>query len=121
MRYSELEKTVLVGQFKTGQAITIKLIELSNDNIVEISNNNCIESQHMPGIYLWSTDYIVDNSLVGYSNLLYEMTSVDDGRKYYGKFIYGGYVDKDVSVDLSEVLADTNEIKNTTHIINARI
>lgn len=118
MRYSEEEVTTLVGQFKPGKNVTIKLIELSNDSLVSISNNVCTESEHMPGMYLWKTTNINDTALVGYSNLLYEMKD-EDGKVFYGKFIFGGYVDDEM--DFTDSIADVEEIRQTVHIINARL
>lgn len=121
MRYSESEATVLVGTLKPGLTVKIKIIELSNDNLVELNTDACIESEHLPGVYLWSTTNINDNSLIGYSNLLYEMTSIEDNKKFYGKFIFGGYPDKSVDVDLTSVEEQNNEIIEKVDIINARI
>ena len=120
MRYGKDEQVILVGKFKPGSTVTIKLIELSNDNLVEVTNNICVESDHLPGVYLWSTSDISDDSLVGYSNILYLMSD-DTGKEFIGKFVYGGYIDDGVKVDLSEVLKDTKEIKENVDIVNARL
>jgi len=122
MRYSETEITTLVGQFSPGQTVTIKLIELSNDALVTVTSDVCVESLHIPGMYLWKTNNINDTSLIGYSNLLYEMTCLEDGSKFYGKFVFGGYVDDVVdAADLTGPITDVEEIRQTVHVINARI
>lgn len=120
MRYAKEEQAILVGKFKPGSIVTIKLIELSNDNLVEVTNNICVESEHLPGIFLWSTSDIADDSLVGYSNLLYLMSD-ETGKEFIGKFVYGGYTDNGIKVDLTEVLNDTKQIKENIDIVNARL
>lgn len=119
MRYSEEETTTLVGQFKPGQTVKIKLIELASDALVSVNNDICIESVHMPGMYLWKTTNITDSTLVGYTNLLYEMKCVEDGKLFYGKFVFGGYVDDENN--FTDSVADVEEIRQTVHIINARL
>lgn len=121
MRYSETEQTVLVGQFKPNQTVRIKIIELATDNLVDVDTDVCIESKHMSGMYLWKTSNIKPNAVSGYSNLLYEMKTVEDGKVFYGKFVFGGYPDDSVDVNLDEVVELATEINDTVDIINARI
>ena len=120
MRYTKNEDVILVGKFKPGSVVKITLIELSNDNLVEVNTDECVESEHIPGIFLWSTSDIKPDALVGYSNILYVMKD-DTGKEFMGKFAVGGYLEDGVKLDLSPVLKDTKELKENVDIINARI
>lgn len=112
MRYSTNEKANLVGIFnKTGLTVTIELLELSNDNLVELTTNACIESAHMPGIYLFSTENIKADSLVGYSNILYKMTDTSDTTNvYYGKIVFGGVLDDTTAIDITTITDSIDEL-----------
>lgn len=119
MRYASNEKTVLVGQLEPGKDVTIKIVNLAVDQEVTLTNNSCIESKHIPGMYLWNTSAITAGSITGYANLLYEMHQGDE--VYYGKFVYGGYVDENGNVDISGLITDLTEVLETLNIINARM
>lgn len=119
MRYSSSEKTVLVGQLTPGRVVSIKIINLLTDTLIDISNSTCVESEHIPGLYLWSTNDITPGGVTGFTNLLYEMKQGDE--VYYGKFVYGGYVDEDGNVDVSGIITDLTEVIETLNIINARM
>jgi hypothetical protein len=95
MRYSVDEENGLIGIFATGKTVTIKLLNIITDTLVDITTNVCHESTKIPGVYIWSTSNIINSKeyLDTYVNMLYEMRS-DDDKVYYGKFIYGGYVEK---------------------------
>jgi len=120
MRYSENEHTILVGQFKTGVTVSIKILDLSNDAENPTTNIECRESKVMPGIYLWSTARINVAEYDGYKGLLYEMTS-SEGEKYYGKFVYGGYVDDEVTFVQDGIVEIDPDILKILKIINARL
>ena len=121
MRYSTTEDTVLVAILRSGLTATIKIIDLINDNVISISSNACTESEHIPGIFRWNTNNIDDPALTdGFYNLFYEITS-SDSKKFYGKFLYGGYVDKDVVVDLSEITDQHAVMQEDLELIQARI
>jgi hypothetical protein len=120
MRYSEKEQTILVGQFKSGLNVNIKILDLANDAEIPVTNIKCRESVVMPGIYLWSTSRINIAGFDGFKNLLYEMTS-SEGTKYYGKFLYGGYVDDEISVIMEENPESYKHIMKLLKIINGRI
>lgn len=121
MRYANDEQTVLVGMFNTNSNVKIKIVNLLNDSLVNISDNICVESRHIDGAFLWTTNNIADSALSnGYYNLLYEMYDEED-NKFHGKFIYGGYVNKPVDIDMSALESDITEIKQLGEIINARI
>lgn len=113
MRYSNTEETILVGIFEPGTTVNIKIIDLATDNIIKLNSDVCTPSDHIPGIYRYSTTNIDKNTVPAYANLLFCMTDVD-GNVYYGKFVYGGYLDTPVSCDTSEIL-------ETVQIINARM
>jgi len=119
MRYSKDENTVLVGQLTPNVNVTIKIIDIARDTVIGLSNDKCTESRHIPGLYLWSTNNILPDEVNGYTNLIYEMKQGTE--VYYGKFIYGGYVDKDGNVDISGVITDLTEVIETLNIINARL
>jgi len=122
MRYSNDESTVLVGTFETGKTIKIKVLNIVTDTLVSIKNNNCVESNHIEGVYLWPTNNIENAALKsGYHNLIYCMYDDTSGKRFYGKFVYGGFVDKEVTFDTSGLEVDLTEIKEITELINARI
>lgn len=118
MRYSLTEDTVLVGTLFPNRTVKIKLIDLATDALITISNDNCYESNHLPGVYTWKTQYLNKDTLITPCTLLYEMTSVEDKRKCYGKIVIGGYLDKISDIDI--VVAKTTEINDTVDIIFAR-
>lgn len=119
MRYSTSEKTVLVGQLKPASNVTIKLINIATDTEIPLISNICTESKHIPGLYLWGTQYIESGGVTGYTNIIYEMKQ--DTEVYYGKFVTGGYVDDDGNIDISGVITDLTEVLETLNIINARL
>jgi len=120
MRYAYTEETVLVGQLQPGDTVTIKIIDLATDNLITTTTTNCIESQHIAGMFMFSTINIDKNTVSSYANLLYEMTS-STGEKAYGKFIYGGYLDNPITIDNSAATADHAFITDLLELINARI
>jgi len=120
MRYAYAEETVLVGQFQTGSTVTIKIIDLATDNLITTTTATCIESQHIAGMFLFSTTNINKATVPTYANLLYEMASTT-GEKAYGKFIYGGYLDNPVAIDNSAATADHALMTDLLEIINARM
>ncbi len=118
MRYSNDEQTVLVGIMKPGVDVTIKVMDLISGNLINITTDACPETQ-LEGVYRWPTSNIDDEALAdGFYNLFYEMVG-SDGKKFYGKFLYGGYVDKDVVVDLGEMDDDHKEIQETLDVLVA--
>jgi len=121
MRYSKTEITTLVGNFKPNSIVTIKLIDSNTDTLVNLTSSTCTESRHIPGVYLWKTDKISDSNLKNvFHNLVYEMSS-NDGKKFYGKFIYSGYVDKNVVVDFDDIKVNLNDLQDGIDLINGRI
>lgn len=113
MRYSNTEETVLVGIFEPDAVVTIKIIDLATDNIIGVTRDDCTPSEHVPGVFRFSTTNIDKNTVPEYANLLFCMTD-EELNVYHGKFIYGGYLDASYSCDTSEIL-------ETVHIINARL
>jgi len=121
MRYAIGENSTLVGQFEEGSTVHIKVLVLDTDTLLELDNDVCVESEHMPGMYIWKTSNISsNNNLIGYTNLLYEMTS-EAGKKYYGKIVYAGYVEKVQLTDLSPLIDADTSISELLYLINARI
>jgi len=121
MRYALGENSVLVGQFSPGDTVTIKLVVLDNDTLLTLTTNACVESQHIPGLFIWKTVNIATtNNLVGYTNILYEMVS-GTGKKYYGKIVYAGYVENYTPVNLQPLIDADTTITDIVNIINARI
>jgi len=119
MRYGITENSVLVGQLPTGGTVTIKLIDLATDNLITLTSNACVESLNIPGLYMWNTNSLAVDAIIGYSNVLYEMT--DGIEKYYGKIVIGGYVDSNGTVDLTGIITDLTEVLDLLNIVNARI
>ena len=120
MRYSDKEHAILVGQFSAGIDVTIKILDLDHDVEIPLINNICNESAIMSGVYLWNTKYIDSSKIDSYVNLLYEMKD-SSGNVYYGKFIFGGYVD--TKIDLTGITDKPTHdaILRLLNIINARI
>ena len=91
MRYSSSESTTLAGKFTPGSSVTIKVVNIDTDSLLTVTSNVCNESIHIPGLFLFSTNKI-NSSLQPFTNCAYEMT--DGTNIFYGKFVYGGYVDQ---------------------------
>jgi hypothetical protein len=89
MRYSNSESTCLLGNFPSGGSVTIKIIDLSTDNLETLTSDVCVESSNIAGLYKFDLDLNMTNS--GYKNFAYEM--FDGDNRFRGKFVYGGYVD----------------------------
>jgi len=115
MRYGSNENAVLVGIFgKKELDVRMKIITLEGDILVELVTDKCIESSHMEGVYLFNTENIKDDSIVGYTNMLAEMRDVNDlTTKRYAKFTFGGIVDDKTEVNL-ETIKELLEKLNTT-------
>jgi len=111
MRYINTEHTILAGFFDSGKDVTIKVIKLSSDSIVTTTTPICRESQHIAGVYLWNTSNMIID-ITTFTDFVYEMT--DGTKKFFGKFVLGGYTDK-VLTDVSEArvttLLESNKIK----------
>jgi len=107
MRYSASENTTLVGLFDPGLTVTIQILNLDTNTIVNVSDSSCTESA-IPGVYIWNTANITD--VLDNANLLYVMTT-NTGKTFYGKFTYGGVIDKiandaDMSRSYWEIMKD---------------
>jgi len=120
MRYSEKEETVLVGTFDPGLDVKIKILNLDTDSLITLKTDKCLESEHIPGVYMFSTINIDKNTVPKYANLLYEMYDGEIDRQY-GKFIYGGYMDEEIVVNVEADKEAHDEIKEQLDIINARL
>jgi len=117
MRYSLNENSVLVGQFEPGSTVNIEILLLETDTLLILDDDVCAESSFMPGVFTWNTSNLSDlNNINGYVNLLYKMTS-DQGDDYYGKFVFGGYVDL-IDDDVAEDVH--NKILEWLYIISSR-
>lgn len=120
MRYSGTEETILVGIFKPNSTVTIKILDIAHDDEIPLVTNVCYESDILPGVYMWSTLNIDASRIDEYNNLLYEMKD-NDGNVYYGKFIIGGYVDKEIDLSAIQDPAAHDAILRILKIINARL
>ena len=122
MRYSKDETAILVGMFPKDLSITIEVLDMENDNLLELKDNAVVESEVYTGVYFWNTDNIHNTTKALYNNLLYKMTPDDKAvPPYYGKFIYSGYIDKPVSVDLQPVLENQAELQDSIDIVQASL
>jgi hypothetical protein len=102
MRYSNTENTWLLGNFPSGGTVTIKIINLSTDNLETLVSNTCTESAEIDGLYKFDVDVNMTNS--GYKNFAYEM--FDGDNRFRGKFVYGGYVDNITDDDTQTIIDD---------------
>ena len=121
MGYSINEEVVLVGRLPPGSTVTISLLDLKTDNYIEITIDECIESEKAPGIFTWSTRFIQEDAISGYSKLYYNMEREDGIYNDDGLITIGGYVDKAIEADLSELGYKADEIQEILEIINSRI
>lgn len=112
MRYGSTETAILAGIFgETGLDVRIKIVELSNDSLVELKTDSCIESEHIDGMYLFSTANIMNDALLGYNNLVYMMYSEGSAIKQYGKIAKGGIADDTTEISLDEITELMNTLK----------
>jgi hypothetical protein len=102
MRYSIEEKTVLAGQFDGGVSVSIVIVNIDTDTPLSLVTNVCLESDHIPGLFLFDTTNI-STVLTQYTSCAYYMT--DGSKNFYGKFSLGGYIDENVKVD-NNAIAD---------------
>lgn len=92
MRYAEAqfgEDPIAIGIFSPGDAVSIKLVELSTDTELLLSTSGCTELSVVSGFFVWSTSGIV-TPLSDFHQLLYIMENAE-GRQHVGKLVVGGY------------------------------
>lgn len=107
MRYSYDENAVLVGPFEeTGLTVKMIMIVLENDSKVELIKDDCLESKHISGVYLYSTENIKPNILVDKCNILCVMYDVNDVKKRrYSKISFDKTINQIIVEDLSSIKA----------------
>ena len=89
MRYELGENIAVGGILPSGTTVTVEIIDMLTDSVVPLSDSSCIESAHIEGLYVWTTENI-SAEIVGYRVLFYRMT---DGENYVqGKFVYGEHL-----------------------------
>lgn len=130
MRYNETENTVLAGIFKSGDIVTIKIINMETDELEELNSDICVESSHIAGSFLWSVTNMTNAPSLYYKNFMYEMSN--GVTKFYGKFIYGGIIqdriknieDKDYGLSIEQhnklmsiINYDDKQLKNLAYAI----
>ena len=120
MRYSDKEVAILVGQFKSGSKVTIKILDIDHDLEIPLQTYNCYESNVIPGIYLWNTMNLDMSRIDEFNNLLYEMKD-ENNNTYYGKFVMGGYVDREIDLSGITDAATQEAMLKMLKIINARL
>lgn len=89
MRYFKTEDTVLVGYLVPNSNVTITIIDLDNDKVIPLTDNNCVESEHIEGLYAFSTSNIDKDKLEDRIYNLFYIMEDDVGNKTYGKFTLG--------------------------------
>ena len=89
MRYSGREVIGVVCELPPGLEVTIEVIDILTDELIELEDDVCVESEHIGGIYRWSTDKIKDKEELGYKNLLCSMVG-NDGTRSLAKLVIGG-------------------------------
>jgi len=114
MRYSKNENSTLVGYFEPGASVKIDILAIDTDNKLILDDDICIESQEIPGIFLWNTRSInTSNGFDHYSNLVYKMYNTNTGEIYLGKFTMGGYIDNrfdDIDTKLNDISITLNKL-----------
>jgi len=83
MKYSKKD-TVLCGWLTPGTDVTVKLVNTHTDTLVAASSYECIESTVVPGLYMYDTAKITENSI--HIEIAYIMES-SDGDTYGGKVV----------------------------------
>lgn len=108
MRYAKYENVNLMGFLTPNSNVTIKVVALSNDSetLLELNDNVCIESEHIPGVYRWSTVDLT-NAIIGYTELIYIMENTDNEEDVYSS-----------KIALSGSYDNLSEIDGITEIIN---
>ena len=123
MRYSKNENSTLVGYFEPGSSVKIDILAIDTDNKLILDDDICIESQEIPGIFLWNTKNInSSNSIDHYSNLIYRMYNTSTGEIYLGKFTMGGYLDNrfdNIDTKLSDISTTLNKLDDIINNNNA--
>ncbi len=115
------ESTYLLGEFATGETVTIVLYDILTGNIIPLDSNTCNEIG-TTGWFRWATTEITTpaTSKVDY---LYIMTD-SKSFTYSGKITIGGYVDdvdaiktetdkiQVIDNNVDSILTDTNELQS---------
>jgi hypothetical protein len=76
--------TVLCGWLTSGRNVTIKLVDTKKDELLEATTYECVESTVSPGLYMWDTENLVEDTIA--VEVAYIMTA-DDGDVYGGKIV----------------------------------
>lgn len=113
MRYNSEEITALVGEFSTGDSVTIQVIDIVNDEVLTLADNVCEELGNCPGMFKWTTDKM-PAGVEGH--MLYRMNN--GSKNYYGKFTMGGHLDemKESLQLLTSAQMGSWHIKNDNHM-----
>lgn len=123
MRYqteNKGESTYLLGEFASGETVTIILYDISTGNTVAVDSASCSEIGST-GWFRWNTENITIAVTVK-TDYLYIMND-SNGFTYSGKFVIGGYVDiideiktevdkiQTIDDNVDVILVDTNELQ----------
>lgn len=123
MRYVKTENTILAGELESGTTVKIKLINMLTDELLPINSDICVESQHIPGTYLWpinNIDQSVFDNLVQPMSVLYSMyvtganaPAPAKGQKtvFKGKIVIGGELN-----NLSTITTIDTNVKNNNQL-----
>ena len=120
MRYIKTENTILAGELSPGTTVKIKLINMLTDELLPINSDMCVESQHIPGTYLWpinNIDQSVFDNLIQPMSVLYAMYvpgASATGQKivFKGKIVIGGELN-----NLSTINTINNQVKTNSQIL----
>lgn len=117
MRYQTENKgefTYLLGEFLSGETVTIVLYDLGTGTAVTLDSNSCSEIG-ATGWFRWSSENITTPATAK-TEYLYIMTD-SNGYIYSGKFIVGGYPDSNAlettSQDIKSQINGLNDISKT--------
>ncbi len=116
MRYKLSENIILAGKLPAGINVTINVLQLQNDEFMLLDSEVCIESDKVPGLYMWSTSNIKD-TIDNYSNMYYEMT--DGENVISGKFVMGGYIEATEN-KLIEIRAVVDGTSTTVNSVDSK-
>ena len=119
MRYVKTENTILAGELAPGTTVKIKLINMLTDELLPINLDMCVESQHIPGTYLWpinNIDQSVFDNLIQPMSVLYAMYvpgASATGQKivFKGKIVIGGELN-----NLSTITTIDSNVKNNNQL-----
>lgn len=125
MRYSNEEDVLLIGLLPPNQEVKITILDLATDNKFSLVKDICTESKHIPGLYTFNKSNIIRPDLEPgsdkYNNVFFCMYIEGSEKKYFGKIVLGGVLDKKIEIDPNNLSTELNEIIEKLTVIQSLI